>query len=350
VRYISLMERREFWDLGDQSDDRILSELGKLLTNGARTEARVVAHLAEIDARKLTLLSAMSLFEYCVTGLKLSEHAAYLRISAARAARKFPLIFQLLERRALHLSAIVLLAKHLTLENHVEVLNEACGLTKRELLRAMAKRWPKDIILSNLRRLPIPLESMAAGPTGSVSQVQEFTHRLELYLSTKQYDKLELARDLMMHSNPTGDLSAIVERALDLLIAQQQRRQYGVKKASARKPAAEQPQRDSVRTELPTQPDERVANDEGARPSVRQAPREHIPNDIKRKVYERDDNRCTYTGPSGHRCESRKFLQIHHEQAWARNGPNTIDNLRLVCAAHNQLLAEKEFGQRKAHI
>ena len=85
------MERRGFWELGDHSDERILSELSKLLSNGARTEARVVAHLAEIDARKLTLLSGMSLFEYCIVGLKLSEHAAYLRIAGARAARKFPL-------------------------------------------------------------------------------------------------------------------------------------------------------------------------------------------------------------------------------------------------------------------
>lgn len=342
------MEQRGFWDLGHQSDERILSELSKLLTAGARTEARVVAHLAEIDARKLTLLSSMSLFEYCVTGLKLSEHAAYLRISAARAARKFPLIFQLLETRELHLSAVVLLARYLTVENHVEVLREACGLTKRELLRAMARRWPKEVLASKMRKLPIPLESMAAGPTGSMTQVREFTHRLELYLSTEQYEKLELARDLMMHANPTGDLGAVVERALDLLIAQQQRRQYGVKKTVPNKPVENRQPDDSVRTESSAEPTKQVANDESAQPSIKRAARDHIPNRVRRQVFERDGHQCTYTSPSGERCESRKFLQIHHDQPWSRRGPNTVDNLRVVCAAHNQLIAEQDFGRRRA--
>jgi 5-methylcytosine-specific restriction endonuclease McrA len=93
-----------------------------------------------------------------------------------------------------------------------------------------------------------------------------------------------------------------------------------------------------------------VANDAPSQPSMKRAPRGHIPNQIKRQVFERDGYRCTYTSPSGHRCQSRQFLQIHHEKPWARHGPDTLDNLRLLCAAHNQLLAEQEFGRQKVHI
>jgi hypothetical protein len=181
-----------------------------------------------------------------------------------------------------------------------------------------------------------------------MTQVREFTHRLQLFLSSEQYAKLELARDLMMHSNPTGDLSAVVERALDLLIAQQQRRQYGVKKAAPAKSKGGREPVDSVQTESRAEPAKQVANDEGSRPSVKRAAREHIPNEVKRKVFERDGHRCTYTSSSGKRCESRKFLQIHHNQPWSRGGPNTVDNLRVVCAAHNQLMAEQDFGRRRA--
>jgi len=38
-------------------------------------------------------------------------------------------------------------------------------------------------------------------------------------------------------------------------------------------------------------------------------------------------------------------LQLHHEQPWARGGADTIDNLRLLCAAHNALLEEQDFGR-----
>ena len=61
-----------------------------------------------------------------------------------------------------------------------------------------------------------------------------------------------------------------------------------------------------------------------------------------------DGLRCTFTGETGERCSARVFLQIHHEHAWAKGGPDTLGNLRLLCAAHNRLLAELEFGERRA--
>jgi hypothetical protein len=45
---------------------------------------------------------------------KPSEHAAYGRIEAARAARRFPVLLDLLAEGSLHLTAIGLLAPHLT--------------------------------------------------------------------------------------------------------------------------------------------------------------------------------------------------------------------------------------------
>jgi 5-methylcytosine-specific restriction endonuclease McrA len=76
-------------------------------------------------------------------------------------------------------------------------------------------------------------------------------------------------------------------------------------------------------------------------------PRAHIPNEVRRKVLERDGFRCTYSSPGGQRCECTRFLQIHHDHAWAKGGPETLENLRLLCSAHNQLLAEMEFGERQ---
>jgi hypothetical protein len=53
--------------------------------------------------------------------LRLPEHAAYLAIEAARAARKWPVLLELLADYALHLTAVGLLAPHLTADTHQRV-------------------------------------------------------------------------------------------------------------------------------------------------------------------------------------------------------------------------------------
>ncbi|HXK19705.1 MAG TPA: hypothetical protein VNG33_17965 [Polyangiaceae bacterium] len=84
------------------SDDELPGRLKELLRASGCTEARIVAYLAEVDAQQLHLHGAPSLFRYCLVELGFSESEAWYRICAARAGRKFPLVFALLEKRELH--------------------------------------------------------------------------------------------------------------------------------------------------------------------------------------------------------------------------------------------------------
>ena len=60
-----------------------------------RTTAELLALLAEVDSRRLYLGEGCpSLFAYCTQVLHLSEHAAYHRIEAARAARHCPIVLE----------------------------------------------------------------------------------------------------------------------------------------------------------------------------------------------------------------------------------------------------------------
>src|SRR5689334_9127523 len=59
------MHQRGFWNLGEVSDEQLVGSLRELVIADARCEAHIVAHLAELDARRLTLKRAQSLFEYC---------------------------------------------------------------------------------------------------------------------------------------------------------------------------------------------------------------------------------------------------------------------------------------------
>ena len=318
------------------SDSALEASLRELLHSGARTEARIAAHLAEVDARRLFLAAGFtSLYEYCLKELKLSENEAIHRIAVARVASAFPIALDLLEQRSIHLSAICVLRRYLTPENHRELLEAACGKTRRQVEELVAERFPGRDVRSELRRLP------------RFDPVTGTQYRLTLGVSLDLKAKLELLRDLLAHSNPTGDLAVVVERAVDLALLAVQKRRFGMKGPKQETTSRKSPDQGgpSPKVEL----HETRRGSEAASPlpragaksgSVRRA----IPNAVKREVATRDELRCTYVSPQGRRCTSQAFLQLHHVEAWAKGGADSVENLRLLCASHNALLAERDFG------
>ena len=97
------------------------------------------------------------MFQYCVDALYLSKAESFLRIAAARASRKHPLLLTMLEDGRLHLSGISVLAPHLTDENCDELLARATHKTKdaiKELLAEIAPKPPKLDVPPSVRKLP----------------------------------------------------------------------------------------------------------------------------------------------------------------------------------------------------
>jgi len=82
-----------------------MMEVEHLACGERSATAALIAHLAELDARRLYLGAGFtSTFTYCTEVLRLSEGGAYNRIEAAHAARKFPLVLDLLEQGALNVT------------------------------------------------------------------------------------------------------------------------------------------------------------------------------------------------------------------------------------------------------
>ena len=89
--------------LASLPSDQLLSRLHTLIRRGSAVEAELLAHLGEIDARRLYLGEACSsMFHYCVRVLHFAEAVAYKRIAAARAARRHPEIMEAVRRGDLH--------------------------------------------------------------------------------------------------------------------------------------------------------------------------------------------------------------------------------------------------------
>lgn len=358
------MNQRGFWNLGGVSDETLVADLKELTRREGWTEARIVAHLAELDERRLHLKQAKSLFEYCQKDLGLSDNQAYYRIAAARLARRFPILFELIERREVHVTTLPSLARYLTPENHLELLREARGQSKRELLEWLAQRFPRPDVASQIRRLPPTQASFRAGPTGSLEPLSEATYRLQLNTSRALKEKLELARDLMSHANRSGDLAVVVDRALDLLIEKLKKDRFGhtskpkrgrtrpsgaeaAGSSAARSAAARRTTRDALSarstaplrkppvsaeetTVLPDRVEEKaqlgIAAPELSPAATAQSvlsaqcthfersrsskphKRAHVANEVRRQVLARDGLRCSYVGIDGSRCGGERLL------------------------------------------
>ena len=75
------------------SDRDLLAETTRAVARERRATTELLALLAEVDARRLYLgEGCSSLFTYCTQVLRLSEPAAYSRITAARVARRIPAV------------------------------------------------------------------------------------------------------------------------------------------------------------------------------------------------------------------------------------------------------------------
>jgi hypothetical protein len=70
----------------------------------------------------------------------------------------------------------------------------------------------------------------------------------------------------------------------------------------------------------------------------------HIPARVKRAVWMRDGRRCTFVSADGRRCSETHDLQLHHDEAFARGGPPTEANVRVMCQPHNVYFARLDFG------
>ena len=398
------------YTLAHVSDAVLLRQLADLVSRDHAATANLLAHMAEVDSRRLYLPRGhSSMFTYCVQELHLSEDAAYKRIQAARAARQFTLLFSAVAEGKVHLAAVCMLAPHLTAENVEDLVEAATHRKKSEIEVLLARRFPVSGARSGMTATIRAIPQLAPGQAGDVSHNQaerdggllfaepalgskgevsaschtpardeaadqterpagpaeisvphsqlapgqpqrsdpaaspsrpEIPASPERYLvrvpiSKKTHDKLRRAQALLSHSVPSGDVAQVLDRALDALISQLERRKAALVSRPRRAESRRRSSSERARFETPSQ----------ATPNRTEAPRpRHIPAHVRRAVWQRDLGQCTFVSPSDHRCTARRFLEYDHIEPVARGGRATVAGMRLRCRAHNQYEAERIFG------
>jgi hypothetical protein len=334
--YTSMMTNISF-EFGTLSDRDVLARARDAAADERRATSELIALLAEVDARRLYLgEGCSSLFTYCTQVLHLSEHAAYNRIETARAARRFPVILELVESAAVTLTTVRLLAPHLTDANHRNVLERARHKTKREVELQVAALHPQPDVPSTVRKLPTPVismvqsaapqatarldvsapaEALPSAPPPRPAEVKPLAperYKIQFTVSRETYEKLRQVQDLLRHTVPNGDPAVIFEKALTLLLAELQQTKF----AAASRP------RPSRGTDMASR---------------------SIPASVRRSVWQRDGGRCAFNGSLG-RCTETGFLEYHHVLPFAEGGEASAGNIELRCRAHNQHEAHLWFG------
>src|SRR5512138_3897396 len=117
--------------LAGLSDDVLHSEVKRLAGRANTLLAELLAHLAEVEARGIHRERACSSsYAYCVYELCMSEDEAQRRCRAARLARQFPVLLEMLAEASLHLTGLLLIGPYLTSENQSELLARVRHRTK----------------------------------------------------------------------------------------------------------------------------------------------------------------------------------------------------------------------------
>ncbi len=299
-------------------------------------------YLGELERRKVHLeIGYSSVFVFLTDHLGYPRASAYRRYTACRLLAKFPAIGPHLADGRLNLTTLVELREVLAEETLAQTLDRAAGRTEeqvRELVAAMKPRPEPDDLLRRLPRARIeppappappilpglslvpppppatpvpPLPPPAPTPTAprmTITPISDERRVLRVTVGRQVVEDLEAVRSALSHVLPGADLETVLGECVRRTREALERRRRGAGKQKSH-----------------------------GTPRGR-----HLPAAIRWEVWKRDEGRCTFTGPDGHRCGSTHQLQLHHILAFALGGPTTVENLTLHCRVHNVYVAEKE--------
>jgi 5-methylcytosine-specific restriction endonuclease McrA len=307
------------------------------------------------------------------------------RIQVARCIARHPELLEPLRGREINLSTIALIAGVLDDGNVKELLDAIRGKSQREVEQIVATYRPAVDIRDRVRPVRVrreasggqpeqaatPLFSATVGSSNGIGlqdgndtrsqvshsrsgsrtralaaketvgsacsrpeeareepQFEEPQFKVQFAAGPAFVRKLEEARAILSSRSPGLGLEEVLETALDAFLDQN---------SPFRRKARRERSNACRSSETPIAPGLDSGRGEPGRSR-------HVPAAVRDAVFARDGGRCTYVGVNGIPCGSRHRLHVDHVEPFARGGAATPENLRLLCAPHNQLEAERVYG------
>lgn len=296
----------------------LVERLKCLVSEEKKLVHQVLLHLRMVDDLKLHLEQGFpSLFVFCCEELGYSEPEAHIRIQAMRLLKSMPEIESQLASGQLSLS-VAARAQGAFRRGRVgevrrrEIVAALAGTSVREAERKLADFFPQAPEPDRKRIL-------AGGE-----------ERWEFTASAKLVEKVRRLKNLLAHRNPNFSRAELLEYLVDRELGRLEESAHAAPVLGARKVksgaiaqagSAEDGSGDSLEPVL-----------EKPRGQIR-----YVSAQLKREVKKRDQNRCQYVDPrTGRACRSEFGLEIDHVLPVALGGKRELENLQLLCDAHNR--------------
>ncbi len=204
----------------------------------------------------------------------------------ARLATRHPEVIGLLRQGRISVSGLVSIAPHA--DDRPDLIEKAVDKSSRAIEAMVAGEKPDALS---------PRGHSSAKPVGPQ------TFKLEVVVSEEQLEKIEAARGLLRHRNPEGDLAAIIELAMDVLIAKVEKQRFRV-------------------TDRPRKTGSAATSD-------------NVRAELARQVYARDEGRCTWVGDDG----LEAAMARDHEDREVRRADNRCAKPRTEVARESERAA-----------
>ena len=295
-------------------DEELKIKLKSLRQNEREAIAEMVLYLSEIDRRgSFRDMGYSSLFVYCTEGLGYSAAGAHRRVQAARILKELPQVYEKLRLGVLTLCTVAEVSRVKEPEVWVELLQVSEGKGKDEVRSLVLKHLPAEKVKAStveVKRVVLDRDPLFSAPASSDPSTPQTEERYTIKLEVEPgFMKLyEEALSIL-----GGPMVEVFRKALQCF-------------CDKRSPIRREKRRE-VRDSKPPVSKNRT-----------------IPIPVRDKIFLRDGSRCTYVAPDGTRCKETHRLEIDHIRPFGMGGGNEIQNLRLLCRSHNQLMAERVYG------
>lgn len=293
--------------LSKLSDEQIISDLKNHRVVETKTVTTILKYLIEVERRHLELKrGSSSIYDFCMNELGYTKHEAYFRIKAMQCLKAIPEVEEKISSGALSLTvvakaqiAFIKKAKaQQPMKSHekADLLNSLSNLSTREAEEKLANEFP----LENL-------------PEEKVKRIGPNATRYEFTASDELDEKLQLLKNLFAHKNFEGRTDKLIEIMADIVLEKVHSKPAKVSKTA---PAPVVAQR---------------------QPTTIKKRSRYISAKVDRQLWARAKTQCEFVSAiTGLRCSCKHGLQRDHILEFSRAGSNELENLQLLCGAHNR--------------
>lgn len=363
LQNISLLQSKE-----------LIGQLKTLVQKEKAITLRVIEYLTEIQMRKAYLPKYTSMFTFLTGELGYCPATAQLRIHAMKALAVVPEVKEKILNNEVSLNSLAKVQSFINQLNKQmqaqwqihsrEQVGVAVQVQEQALINEQAKESAEvevkakvkaemELTVAEQRELlniavVTPVQKLdealqtkrqeldtkrAQQGDGPLPPPLVLKKKYNLVADAELVDCINELKSLLSHQVPFGDLVDLLKQALPLAI-----RELKIKRGLCKRSDFTKEKTSVVKSNAVMKSNEVKQTSEVTTSSVKLPKRSrHIPNEIKRKVWHRDQGRCQHKDHvSGKKCGSTYQIQADHLQPWSYGGAHSLENIQLRCAIHNR--------------